>query len=106
MTVNNSPSNGKYYKVTVQPIYCFGCYNHCPRARPAHVSVGAPAGAGWRVSESVPNHDDSKVIELNTRQETQATIVSKQFISSSLYHSDSSFHRTGVSCEPLVLDSE
>ena len=35
--------------------------------------AGAPAGAGWQVSESVPN--DSKVIELNTRQGTQVALV-------------------------------
>ena len=44
------------------------------------MSVGLPAGAGWRVSESVPN--DSKVIELNTGQGIDQRFL-KQFISSS-----------------------
>ena len=45
----------------------------------AHVSAGAPVGAGWRVSESVLN--DSKVIELSARQGVDSKIFSNQFIS-------------------------
>ena len=60
--------------------------------RPAHVSAGAPVGAGWRgwrVSESVPS--DSKVVELNTRRGIKAKILSKQFISSGLISLRSKF---------------
>ena len=69
--------------------------------RPAHVSAGAPAGAGWRVSESVLN--DSKVIELNAREGVDTKIFSNQFISSRFNITQIQLGSVQFSCWAIVL---
>ena len=57
----------------------------------------AQAGESLSQFQMIP----AKVVELNARQGTEANISSIQFISSSLLHSDTSLHPSGVSSTQL-----